>query len=95
MKIRPMGAELFHANRRTDRPDKANFGNVPNNVVRSLAWLWTQGIPPKRWHPSNKFLDVTSHKTEDIKTNSYLLLQGTDPRSRCCGRIRPCYCGWE
>ena len=32
MKILPVGAELFHSVR-TDRHDKANFANVPNNAV--------------------------------------------------------------
>jgi len=95
MKIRPVGAELFHSIR-TDRHDKANFANVRDNAVRSLAWLWKQGIPPKHWYLPNKFLEVTSHKTEGIKTDGYcLLLQGTYPQARCGGQIRPCYCGWE
>jgi hypothetical protein len=67
MKIPSVGAELFNANRRTDRHDIVNFANVPNNAVRSLAWLWKQGIPPKHWHLSNKFLDVTSHRQKTIK----------------------------
>ena len=39
MKIRPVGAELFHSDRRTDRHDKSNnrfskkFANAPKNSV--------------------------------------------------------------
>ena len=38
--MRPVGAELFHADRRTDRHDEAivavcNFANAPNNAVVS------------------------------------------------------------
>ena len=40
MKIRPVGAELLHADRRTDRRDEAivavcNFSKAPNNSVKS------------------------------------------------------------
>ena len=39
MKTRPVGAELFHADRRTDRHDEAivavsNFANAPKSAVK-------------------------------------------------------------
>jgi len=39
MKIRPLVAQLFHADRRTDMTKLTvafrNFANVPNNVIQS------------------------------------------------------------
>jgi hypothetical protein len=37
MKIRPLGTELFHADRRTDRRDEACFSNFANTPKKSVA----------------------------------------------------------
>jgi len=50
MKIRPVGAELFHANKRANRHDKANFANVPNNAVMLLDLL--PGCGSRGFHQS-------------------------------------------
>jgi hypothetical protein len=44
MKIRPVRAELFHADGRTDRHDEAksrisNFANRPKNEIKSETWV--------------------------------------------------------
>jgi len=31
LKLPPVGDELFHAGRQTDRHDESNFSNAPNN----------------------------------------------------------------
>ena len=36
MKIRPVGAELFHADRQTDAHDEANFANAPQKTYGSI-----------------------------------------------------------
>jgi len=41
MNIRPMGAELFHADRRTDRHDDANNGfSARQKPYWQGAWHW-------------------------------------------------------
>jgi hypothetical protein len=49
MKIRPVGAELFHANRRTDRYEEANgrFSHfLPTHLKRerTAAFAWQQWL---------------------------------------------------
>ena len=46
MKIRRMEAELFHADRRTDRHDEANvssrnFANAPNKTTASVHLVYS------------------------------------------------------
>jgi hypothetical protein len=51
MKIRRLGAELFHVDRRTDGHDKANsrfsnFSNVPKTVSPSTFSMSTSHLAP-------------------------------------------------
>jgi hypothetical protein len=40
MKIRSVGAQLFHASRRTDgRADRYDEANAPNNVTKAVKQL--------------------------------------------------------
>jgi hypothetical protein len=54
MKIRPVGAELFHADGRTDRQDEAklvvvfrNFAKAPKNIIGPRALFRTPPPPPR------------------------------------------------
>jgi hypothetical protein len=49
IKICPVGAELFHADRRTDRQDEAKrclsqFGNTPKNRAQKLSYSNTSAL---------------------------------------------------
>ena len=51
MKIRPVGAELFHADGRTDMAKLIvtfrNIANVPKNHL--ISWQWLEFKPHPRW----------------------------------------------
>jgi hypothetical protein len=65
MKIHPVGAQLVHGDRQTDRQTEtmklvvpfSNFVKAPKNVSKKAAasirfQLWRQWVPAKRCYPS-------------------------------------------
>jgi len=70
MKIRPVGAELFHEDGRTD---KSKLTVAFHNFVNSPQKMKEMGWPCRRWLQIQIACDTANHTTDHHKENGALL----------------------